>query len=209
VQATSKRRGRRPSGAHTKETILAAARAQFAVRGYSGASIRAIAQAAGVDPGSVRHHFQDKPALFAAAIELPVNPELFLARVLTSPPDELGEALATAFFAVWDTPAGHQRLRAILTTAPADPPTLRALAEFIGATVLGTVARTLDIDHPGQRVTLAGTQLVGIMVGRAVIGLEPLASMPASDVIAWIAPGLTRLLTGPAPPSRHCCPRRQ
>jgi AcrR family transcriptional regulator len=188
---------------------LAAARAQFAARGYSGASLRAIAHAAGVDPGSVRHHFGTKPALFAAAIELPVNPEVFLARVLTSPPENLGDALATAFFAVWDTPTGHQRLRAILTTAPADPPILRALAEFIGTTVLGTVAAQLSVDYPAQRATLAGTQLVGVMVGRAVIGIEPLASMPPREVIAWVAPGLTHVLTCPAPSARQRCAHRQ
>jgi AcrR family transcriptional regulator len=147
----------------------------------------------------VRHYFGDKSALFAAAIELPANPEALLAQVAASPAADLGKALATVFFSVWDTPEGHQRLRAIVTTAPADPPTMRALAEFIGHSVLGTVAARLGTPDAAARATLAGTQLVGVMIGRALIGIDPLASMPRDHLITWLAPGLTLLLTGPAP----------
>jgi AcrR family transcriptional regulator len=162
--------------------------------------MRGIARAAGVDPGSVRHHFGDKSNLFAAAVELPANPEAFLSEVASIPAPQLGEALATAFFSLWDTPQGHQRLRAIVTTAPTDPPTMRALAEFIAHSVLGTVAAKLGTDDAAERATLAGTQLIGVMIGRALIGVDPLASMPRDRLIAWLAPELTLLLTGPAPP---------
>ncbi len=51
-----RRSGRRAGESGTREAILAAARAQFAARGYDGATIRAIAAAAAVDPALV-HHF--------------------------------------------------------------------------------------------------------------------------------------------------------
>ena len=43
--------------------IVAAARAQFAERGFSDATLRGIADAAGVSVGLVQHHFGTKDGL--------------------------------------------------------------------------------------------------------------------------------------------------
>ncbi len=48
----------------TRESILAAARALFAERGYEGATIRDIARAAGMSTGAVFANFADKAELF-------------------------------------------------------------------------------------------------------------------------------------------------
>src|SRR3982750_663455 len=48
-------RGRRPGGDSTRAQLLDAARAEFAERGYEGATVRAIADRAGVDPAMVNH----------------------------------------------------------------------------------------------------------------------------------------------------------
>ena len=40
---------------------------------------------------------------------------------------------------------------------------------------------------------------VGLVVLRYVVGVEPLASMPAEDLVAVYAPTLQRYLTGPLP----------
>jgi hypothetical protein len=37
------------------------------------------------------------------------------------------------------------------------------------------------------------------VVTRYVLALEPLASMPAEDVVAWVAPNIQRYLDGPLP----------
>ena len=58
----------------TEERILAAARQMFAEVGYDRTTIRAVAGAAGVDPGLVMHYFGTKDELFAqAAGEPPVD----------------------------------------------------------------------------------------------------------------------------------------
>jgi hypothetical protein len=41
------------------------------------------------------------------------------------------------------------------------------------------------------------SQMVGIALARYVIGVEPLASRPSSEVIAALAPTLQRYLSGP------------
>jgi AcrR family transcriptional regulator len=178
---------------------LAAARAEFGASGYLGASVRSIARRAGVDPALVRHYFSGKSDLFTAALGLPVNPRVVAARVAEAPPDGLGEALVTAFLEVWDNPLGHQRLRALMSTAPVDPKAVRAFKQFVEHTVLRDVAERRGADDAQTRASLAATQLVGVMVGRAVLGVEPLASLSQREVIAWLAGPVGMVLTGPAP----------
>jgi len=63
-----KRRGRRPAGEDTKAALLAAAREVFTEQGFDGATVRAIAARAEVDPAMVNHWFGGKQGLFAAAV---------------------------------------------------------------------------------------------------------------------------------------------
>src|SRR5436190_21555417 len=100
------RTGRRPGNQDTREAILTAARDAFAERGFDGASIRAIATTAGVDPALVHHYFGNKDQLFLAAIEAPINPAELLERVAAGDPSDVGERLVHTFLSVWDSPAG-------------------------------------------------------------------------------------------------------
>ena len=52
--------GRRPGAADTRGEILAAARSEFAAKGYDASSVRGIAREAGVDPALVHHYFGTK-----------------------------------------------------------------------------------------------------------------------------------------------------
>jgi AcrR family transcriptional regulator len=58
---------RRPAPA--PDRLLAAARLAFARDGFQGASTHAIAKAAGVPQGLVRHHFGSKEGLWCAVVE--------------------------------------------------------------------------------------------------------------------------------------------
>src|ERR671915_1537225 len=98
----ARRPGRRPGDTNTRETILAAARTQFADSGFDAASVRAIARAADVDPALVLHYFGSKAALFAAALEIPFEPEEVVQRVLDGPRSQLGRRLALFFLSIWD-----------------------------------------------------------------------------------------------------------
>ena len=67
------RTGRRPGVSGTREAILDAARRAFAEQGYQHATIRGVADLAGVDPALVHHYFGTKQGLFVAAMQLPVT----------------------------------------------------------------------------------------------------------------------------------------
>ena len=69
----ARRRGRRPAGEDTRAAILAAARSEFAARGYEGTTLRGVARVAGVDPRLVHHYFEGKDDLFTAAMEVIVR----------------------------------------------------------------------------------------------------------------------------------------
>ncbi|MDP1758061.1 MAG: helix-turn-helix domain-containing protein, partial [Pseudohongiella sp.] len=66
IQKTKARVGR-PVNANPefqRENILRAALAEFSHNGFSGASVRTIAQEAGVAHGLIRHYFLSKDELF-------------------------------------------------------------------------------------------------------------------------------------------------
>ncbi len=89
------RTGRRPGDSGTRAAILDAARRAFAERGYDLASIRAVAEVAGVDPALVRHYFGSKEGLFVAAMELPVDPTELVRMLLAGDREHIGERIAS------------------------------------------------------------------------------------------------------------------
>ena len=66
--------GRRPGNVDTRGEIVEAAKRVFAAKGYDGASLRAVAREAEVDPALVHHYFDGKASLFVAAMALPFDP---------------------------------------------------------------------------------------------------------------------------------------
>jgi len=188
-------RGRRPAGQETRGAVLAAAREEFAARGYAGTSVRGVARRAGVDPGSVRHWFTDKGELFVASV-LPsgVEPAVFVAGVVGDGIDGLGERLLTAVLGVWDRDGGVAFRGAFsgLTTDDAGP---REVAAFLSREVFARVVDVLDRPDATLRVSLVASQVVGVLVARHLMRVEPLASLPGEDVVALVAPTLQRYLT--------------
>lgn len=55
-------------GDRTRQAILDAAYGQFVQRGFHAASMRAIAEGAGITPGGIYNHFAGKDELFAAVV---------------------------------------------------------------------------------------------------------------------------------------------
>ncbi|MEG3636890.1 TetR/AcrR family transcriptional regulator [Micromonospora palythoicola] len=202
-----RRSGRRPGRPGTRDTILDAARAAFAERGYDASTIRAIAASAGVDPALVHHYFGTKEQLFLAAMRFPVNPGELLPKVLAGDRAALGERLVRMFVTVWDSPAGAAGV-ALLRSAVSSEWTARLLREFLTTQVLRRVLDHLDVD-PAEvplRGSLVASQLVGLALMRYVIRLEPVASAPPETLIATVGPTVHRYLTGALDGVPHSAP---
>lgn len=190
------RTGRRQGMSDTRGRILEAARERFAADGYAGATIRAIAADAQVDPALVHHYFGPKTQLFAEIFALPVDVERVVAGLLDGPRDTLGERMVRTFLSVWDSPEGGTQLRALLRAALTEDHAAATLREFLFDALLGPVTRALELPQADLRATLAGSQMVGLGVARYVIGIEPLASTDPDTLVAAYAPTLQRYLTG-------------
>ncbi|GAA4620777.1 TetR family transcriptional regulator [Actinoallomurus vinaceus] len=192
MTAPTRRPGRRPGPTSSREDILAAARVLFGERGYDKASIRAIAREAGVDPALVHHFFGAKEELFAAAMEFPVDPGVFLPQVLSGPRSELGERLTRTFLRIWSDSRLRPQFIGILRSAATTEQGAALLREFITGTILARVAEALGT--PRLNVTAAAAQMVGVVMLRYVLEVEPLASATEDELVALLAPTLQRYL---------------
>ncbi|MGH3828457.1 MAG: TetR/AcrR family transcriptional regulator [Pseudonocardiaceae bacterium] len=193
--AESRPRGRRPAGENTRAALLDAARVEFTERGFDGATVRAIAQRAEVDPAMVNHWFGGKEALFVAAMEIPVDPEKIVLGILDGDPERSGERILRAFLSVWDAEGGGAMAALIRSVASHEGAT-RMMREFLGQMIFGRVVPAVAPDQHKLRAALCGTQMAGLAMIRYVIRLEPLASADHDTVVTAIAPNLQRYLTG-------------
>jgi AcrR family transcriptional regulator len=191
VAARPRRRpGRRPGPTETRQTILAAARELFAEKGYDGASIRAIARTAGVDPALVHHFFTSKEDLFVAAMEFPFDPAQLLPHIAAGPKEELGERLVRVFLSVWGDPQLQPRATAILRSATTSEQGAAMLREFASSALLGRVAEASGV--PLLRINAAAGQMIGVMILRYVLAVEPIASATEDELVELLAPTLQR-----------------
>jgi AcrR family transcriptional regulator len=198
----ARRRGR-PAGARagdagTRERILAAAREAFAERGYDKASVRAIAQAADVDPALVHHYFGAKEQVFEAAVEVSLAPALNVPELLAGGPQGVGERLARYFLAIWENPVSRAPLLAVLRSAVSNETAAGVLRGFVLRRLLLRVAAELDLPDARLRAELAASQMIGIAFMRYVIRAEPIASADPEELVGFVAPALQRYLTVPA-----------
>lgn len=198
-KATARRPGR-PSGASdTREKILDSARELFACNGFQNTSIRAVAAGAGVDAALVHHYYGTKQQLFAAATKLPVDPMVVLGPIRETPVEQLGRALPELLLPLWDSQAGTgliAAMRSMLTGT--EVPLARS---FFRDIVVAELSQRVD-EPAGTgvlRAEFAASQLMGLVVARYIIGLEPLASLPAEQIVTMIGPTLQRYLTGDLP----------
>jgi AcrR family transcriptional regulator len=197
---TGRRRPGRPAGvSDTRDRILASARELFARNGIGNTSIRAVAAGAGVDSALVHHYFGTKEKLFAAAVHIPIDPMDVIGPLREVPVDELGYKLPSMLLPLWDSEVGAAliaTLRSILAGSE-----VNLFRSFIQDVIAVEVGARVD-DPPGSgiiRIQFVASQLVGVVLARYVLQLEPFASLPPEQIARTIAPNLQRYLTGDLP----------
>ena len=196
-QGGARRTGRRPGDSGARDDILGAARRAFGTVGFAGATIRGIAREAGVDPALVHHYFGNKDQLFAASLELPLDPTKVIPAVLAQGRDGLGERLARTFLGIWDNTPGQGPMLAMLRSAVSDPMAAGSLRDFLSRVVLEPLAQAAGGDEGAPlRASLAASQIVGLAVARYVVALEPLASASIDELAPRLGPVLERHLAG-------------
>jgi AcrR family transcriptional regulator len=191
------RSGRRPAASGTRRAIEEAARRQFASVGYDRTSLRSIAADAGVDPALVAYFFGSKQQLFVEVVELPFDPPRVVPIIFAGGPEAAGERLAQFLLTVLENPETRERMIGTVRAAASEPEAARIVRRLITRRVVRPVVDALGVEDAAFRASLVGSQVVGLLMTRYILAIEPLASLPAATVAAAVAPNLQRYLTGP------------
>ncbi len=144
----------------------------------------------------MHHYFGSKEQVFVAAMELPFDPAERLPQVLAGDPAELGERLVRFFLGIWSDPQFRAPMLGLVRSAFTGEQGATMLREFVGSALLARIAQAGGAGIDPLRVQAAAAQLVGIVILRHVVRIEPLASAPDEELVALVAPTVQRHLVG-------------
>ena len=208
-QGTTQARERRESpsryrrGAAKRSAILAAATGVFLDAGYGGATMDAVARAAGASKATVYSHFGSKEALFEAIIRelcTALTEPLRVALERSADPRETLRAFAREYVGLVLRPTSLALHRLVVAEAPRQPE-LGALAFAAGGeAVVGRLrdylaALTRDGRLAACEPARVAEQFVGSITGYLQIrGLLGVAQPPGCGVDAWIDDAVDALL---------------
>ena len=177
--------------------VLDAARAAYARRGYLNTTIKGVAAAAGVAPDVVRRYYDNREALFVAAMRLPFDPAMSIAQLMAPGMDGLGERMVRVTLRMLDDPETRDQLAEMVRDGAGASRATASLREFLEAEVVDRAAVLLGVPDARMRVTLATSYLLGIASMRYVLKLEPIASATEDDIVRLVAPAVQMALTTP------------
>lgn len=183
-----------PRSEPARARILAAAREEFARDGYDGATIRAIADRARIDPSLVMRYFGSKEGLFAAAAAI----DLELPALRAIPRRQWGEVLVRQFLDRWEGPDQDGSLRMLFRVAPTNATAAARLGNAV-STQVAAMLTAAGLGNAQQRADLMASQMLGLAYTRYVLHLPTIAGATPGDLVRELAPTMQRYLTRPAP----------
>src|SRR5258706_3767128 len=197
------RRGRRPGPNSTRQAVLDAARARFASDGFAATTIRLVAADAKVDVSQVMQFFRSKDELFAAVMAVPASALERFGTLYEGPDEHLGERVVRAFLTAWEGISGESEpLIAMLRGAVVNDQARDQLRDFIQSRLVACTS-----ERPGSdaalRAGLAASLLVGMMVGRRIIGVPILVAAEPEELVSVVAPAIQRILVPPPTNTRQ------
>lgn len=193
MNSRTSRTGRRRGATGTREAILKSARACFARKGYRGATFRAVAAKARVDPKLVVHFFGSKAALFEASLELPFQPAELVA-VLRGDRKTLGRRLA-AFSLQRIFHDRAQTVQSLLRSCVSNPAAAAILRRAIETTAVALLETALPGPEAALRGELVASHMMGLFLARHILGVAPLASVSEERLIELVGPALQHYVT--------------
>jgi AcrR family transcriptional regulator len=200
--------GRRPGNVDTRGEIVEAAKRVFAAKGYDGASLRAVAREAEVDPALVHHYFDGKADLFVAAMALPFDPRVIpmhehpdALAAASSPTSTIspGTMVITGFLTMWDHAEGTgSSFASCVAGMAASASVADAMREFVAERVwnLSPVNEGESEDMTRQRRALVSSQLMGLAFTRYILRVPPISVVTPAEIARWAGPTLDRYMVG-------------
>lgn len=177
-----------------RELILRAAVELFGRRGFRGTTVRAIAEQAGVDPALVMHHFGSKEKIFTVVIREAMRTDAFLPEPGDATEAAPGRKLLRAFLVRWEATAAPSPMMVVFRSAMEHPEASRLFSEVASGEFLLPLATRLRAPDPHLQATVLGVLLVGLVTGRYVVRVEPLASLSLDAVVDLFGPHVDRMI---------------
>jgi len=168
----------------TRAAILEAAGFLFAELGYEGATVRAIAERASIDPAMVIRYFESKEALFSRVSA--VNLELPDVRDL--PPSQAAERLTRHFLELWEGRKRDMGLVILLRAAVANEEAAARIRDIFRRQVIPALVGAGDPASAERRAGLIASQLFGLALCRLVLKMPGISEMTWDELVAHIAP---------------------
>lgn len=188
-------RGRRKRGSgDTRTEILDAAAHLFALRGYDGTTLRGVAREARVDSALVFHFFRNKETLFTALLRSRVDPDGIRSLLSRRAEVDPGHGIVEGFVKTWDRAGPESVLVIMLRSAVTNATAARLLRALILEEIVAPAAAPRTGRASRLRLSLIGSQLLGLGLARYIVRLEPLASASASALGKELGPGISALL---------------
>jgi AcrR family transcriptional regulator len=183
--------GRAEQRRRTEARILAAAAELFVASGYERTTIRAIAQAAGVDAGLVMHYFGSKQQLFERVTHGP-RPSFDL----TGPPGQVAEQVLAQLAESLETEPVQSlaNLRSMLTHPEA--------AHSVGERTVryrAQLAGTIPAPDADLRAALISAIILGVLVDRHLLKTGGLDAATPDEITNLLRP-ILHTLTSANPP---------
>jgi AcrR family transcriptional regulator len=206
MSAAAAAAGRRPGNADTRGEIVEAAKRVFAAKGYDGASLRAVAREAEVDPALVHHYFDGKASLFVAAMALPFDPRA-VAEGHADPSSGsgsdsdsgIGAMVVSGFLTMWDHAEGTgSSFAACVAGMAASTSVADAMREFVAERVWNNspVNEGESDERTRQRRALVSSQLMGLAFTRYILRVPPVSTATPAEIARWAGPTLDRYMVG-------------
>jgi AcrR family transcriptional regulator len=188
AEPTSREERRR----RTEACILREARRLFAEEGYERATIRGVAQRAGVDPALVMQYFGSKEGLFAAAMKgahgggsLPAAER-----------DEIPSAALRDLFGKFEQTGDREAAATLARNFLTHPEANRIMRDEVLCSVIRDLARTIGGTDAELKAALLMSCVAGMALARYLLELPGLADAPRADVERLLKPALQAILDG-------------
>ncbi|MBM9468901.1 TetR/AcrR family transcriptional regulator [Nakamurella leprariae] len=184
--------------AGTRSALVRAARRRFATEGYRGATVRTIAADAGVNVALINRYFGSKEGLFEACLRRSVDQ---LDPQGRTAPGDLDRVVTRVVGHLADLPNAD------------DPLQLLLLLRSSGDERADAIRRRMLEHHTEQFARVAGWQpddpataplllraqvalgsVLGLVMLRTAIGVQPISSASADELVATLGPLLRTLL---------------
>jgi hypothetical protein len=96
-----------------------------------------------------------------------------------------------------EDPEARTRVTSMVRAAASEPQAAAMMRELLTRRVFQPLATALGSDDAALRANLVGSQIVGLVMARYIVGVEPLASTEPGAIVQAIAPTLQRYLVEP------------